>query len=125
MRGDYKGMITHTDETFDSATGNGRLVTLAIDFTATPYVPARVYGDPNDCYEAEGGEVDIGTISLDEVEYCEDHSTVRTLADLSEQEKAALIAEYEGRLSTDATFRAEVHERCCEEASSGNEYCGD
>ena len=117
------GTVSFSDETFDRTTGNGRLVTLTIDFTATPFVPARTYGDPDDCYPAEGGEIETGTIGLSEVEYYEDHTTVRTLADLSDAEKAALVSEYEQRLNTDSKFRDEVYEAVAEEASTNLEYC--
>lgn len=33
-----------------------------ITFTATPYVPAKIYGPPEHCYPAEGGEVEVEEI---------------------------------------------------------------
>lgn len=32
---------------------------IEVEYTATPVIPARTYGLPEDCYPAEGGEVDI------------------------------------------------------------------
>lgn len=37
--------------------GSETLVT--VEFTQTPFIPARISGPPEDCYPAEGGEVDI------------------------------------------------------------------
>lgn len=34
-------------------------VPLTINFYASPIIPARTYGPPEDCYPEEGGEVDI------------------------------------------------------------------
>jgi hypothetical protein len=33
-------------------------IDVTIDYTITPIIPARVSGPPEDCYPAEGGEVD-------------------------------------------------------------------
>ncbi len=43
-------------------------VDLTVHFFATKPVPARVYGPPEDCYPAEGGEIELDTIYLDEWE---------------------------------------------------------
>lgn len=34
-------------------------VDFSVDYDARPYVPAKISGPPEDCYEAYGGEVDI------------------------------------------------------------------
>ena len=43
-------------------------VNLTVNFYATKPVPARLYGPPEDCYPAEGGEVELDTIYLGEWE---------------------------------------------------------
>ena len=43
-------------------------VDLTVNFFATKPVPARLYGPPEDCYPAEGGEVELDTIYLDQWE---------------------------------------------------------
>ena len=43
-------------------------VDLTVNFFATKPVPARTYGPPEDCYPAEGGEIELDTIYLDEWE---------------------------------------------------------
>lgn len=32
---------------------------IEVEYTATPFIPAQTYGLPEDCYPAEGGEVEI------------------------------------------------------------------
>lgn len=43
-------------------------VELTVNFFASRPVPARTYGPPEDCYPAEGGEVELDTIYLGEWE---------------------------------------------------------
>ena len=43
-------------------------VELTVHFFATKPVPARLYGHPEDCYPAEGGEIELDTIYLDKWE---------------------------------------------------------
>lgn len=40
---------------------------VIVKYTQTPYVPARTYGPPEDCYEAEGGEVELIEARVDGV----------------------------------------------------------
>lgn len=37
---------------------------ISIEYTQTPFIPARTYGPPEDCHPAEGGEVEIIDISV-------------------------------------------------------------
>lgn len=39
-------------------------VEFDVEFSATPYVPAKISGPPDNCHEAEGGEVEIESISI-------------------------------------------------------------
>ena len=32
---------------------------VIVKYTQTPYIPARISGPPEDCYPAEGGEVEL------------------------------------------------------------------
>ena len=36
-----------------------------IECSLTPYVPAKIHGDPDDCHDSEGGECEIEKITLD------------------------------------------------------------
>ena len=46
-------------------------VDLEIEYDGTPFVPARIYGPPEDCYPAEGGEATINAVYLDGTEVTE------------------------------------------------------
>ena len=37
---------------------------VIVSYTQSPFVPARTYGRPEDCHEAEGGEVEIIDVKL-------------------------------------------------------------
>lgn len=36
---------------------------ITVEYTRTPFIPAKLYGPPEDCYPAEGGETEIVGIS--------------------------------------------------------------
>lgn len=64
---------------------------LGLDFEAdvdcTPYKPAKVYGDPDDCYPEEGGEIDVTALT------CEGHNAMYLLgSDLEDDILAAIEA---------------------------------
>ena len=46
-------------------------VDLEIEFDGTPFVPARIYGHPDDAMPAEGGEATINAVYLDGTEVTE------------------------------------------------------
>lgn len=37
---------------------------IGIEYTQTPFIPARISGPPEDCYPAEGGDVEIIDVSV-------------------------------------------------------------
>lgn len=37
---------------------------VIVTYTQTPFVPARIYGPPEDCHPAEGGEVEVISVML-------------------------------------------------------------
>lgn len=39
-------------------------VEFEVEFSSTPYVPAKIYGPPELCHPAEGGEVEIESITI-------------------------------------------------------------
>ena len=39
--------------------------TIEVKYTQEPIVAARTWGDPLDCYPAEGGEVEVQSIMLE------------------------------------------------------------
>ena len=46
-------------------------VDLEIEFDGTPFIPARIYGHPDDAMPAEGGEATINAVYLDGTEVTE------------------------------------------------------
>ena len=47
----------------EDADGNETQVT--VEYSATPYVPAQTYGPAENCYPAEGGEIEINRVHTD------------------------------------------------------------
>ena len=43
-------------------------VEFEVEFSSTPYKPAKISGPPEQCYPAEGGEVEIESISIGDFE---------------------------------------------------------
>lgn len=39
-------------------------IELDIEADVSPYLPAKTYGDPDNCYPEEGGEVDITSVVI-------------------------------------------------------------
>ncbi len=39
-------------------------VEFEVEFSSTPYRPAKISGPPENCYPAEGGEVELESISI-------------------------------------------------------------
>lgn len=67
--------------------------------TVSPVIPAKVYGPPEDCYPAEGGEVEILSVKL--VDVISDDVEFATLSDNQVQAiESAFLAECEGRFNS-------------------------
>src|SRR4051812_23038205 len=48
----------------EDASGTSREITLVVTGTVNAYVPARTYGDPDDCYPEEGGDSEIENVDV-------------------------------------------------------------
>jgi hypothetical protein len=110
--GDRSGTATWHDET------DTRLVTLEVDFNQSRYYPATWES------QAEGGEIEVTEISLDEYyEYNEDGDIIRAVTDLTPEEKAAIVAEYNQKIASDPKVSESVDEACREaECYDGRDY---
>ena len=67
-----------------------------VEFDGTPFRPAQVYGPPEDCFPASGGEPEILTICLDGVDLTDclaDHVVLKILEDLTQHLCSDLDAE--------------------------------
>jgi hypothetical protein len=102
----YEGEQEWTEETEE------RLVTLEVDFTVSAWTPAQTQGDPSECHEAEGGEIELGEMRLVEVEYYEGADTVKVLADMTSDERAALLAEYRQRIDASPGLQKLIELTC-------------
>jgi hypothetical protein len=70
----------------------GEELEINVEFDATPIVPAQLYGLPENCYPAEGGEVEITAVFLD---------GVAIDPPLTDAEDAMVLAHIESNLSED------------------------
>lgn len=77
-------MSTETELTIDG-------VDLVITYTETPYIPARLWGPPEDCYPAEGGELEVQEVHV-----------IGSSVDISPLLSDAVIAVIENHLSAAA-----------------------
>lgn len=84
-------------------------VEFEVEFSSTPYVPAKTYGPPENCHPAEGGEVEIETISIGEFEVTDvlSESAVYKLQQMCEESAAECEAdERDSALADQAEARA-------------------
>ena len=87
-------------------------VEFEVEFSSTPYVPAKISGPPEHCHPAEGGEVEIESICIGEFEVSDIISdSVRELLQ-TKCEEAAPECEQEERDSALADMaEARYHDR--------------
>lgn len=87
-------------------------VEFEVEFNSTPYKPAKISGPPEQCYPAEGGEVEIESISIGDFEVSDIISdSVRQLLQ-TKCEEAAPECEQEERDSALADMaEARYHDR--------------
>jgi hypothetical protein len=71
---------------------DGEELEINVEFDATPIVPAQLYGLPENCYPAEGGEVEITAVFLD---------GVAIDPPLTDAEEAKVLADIESNMSED------------------------
>ena len=88
-------------------------VEFEVEFSSTPYVPARISGPPENCYPAEGGEVEIESISIGGFEVSDviSEDTRDKLQNLAEEAAPELEAEARASAEEDAAEARAERER--------------
>lgn len=82
-----------------------------VEFDASRYVPAKTYGPPENCYPAEGGEVDIISIQVggfDMLDFLSD-STISVLKSKAEEAAPELFKELDDQAAEDAAEARASH----------------
>lgn len=110
--------ITHKWEDED----NNRTLTFEVSGRASAVIPAQIYGPPESCYPAEGGELqEIEDVELRDAKfYDDDGNEIRTFADLSKEEIEAIQKEIEAAIWDDSSLYSAVEEKIVE--NSDHDY---
>lgn len=75
-----------------------------VEFEATPLVPAKTYGPPENCHPAEGGEVDITEVTVmgqDLMPFLSD-ATMAKLKSMCEEAAPEMFQDEEDQAGEDA-----------------------
>lgn len=89
------------------ADDEGSDLTITVACEVYPYVPARTSGPPEDCYEAEGGDVDIDSatdpdgreVDLSDAEIGRVIELAHEAAEADAEDRAAFAAEHRAELA--------------------------
>jgi hypothetical protein len=92
----------------------------AIHFSAYPGRPARTCGPPEDCYEAEGPEIDIEAVDLLEVSI-EIGDYFHELKRDDSRAWADLRKLFEDRMASDKSMRESIENECLEAAGEAEQ----
>ena len=79
-----------------------------VEFEASRFVPAKTYGPPENCHQAEGGEVEIETVTVGgfEIKDFLSESTMTQLQKMAEEAAQELFQDQDDQAAEDA---AEQH----------------
>ena len=102
---------------------NNRCLTFDVYGHISKYVPAQTYGPPENCYPAEGGELEDWYSNLIEAEFYDDEGeVVRTLDQLHPVEIMALEQEFDLKVSTNDVIYQTLQEHMFDQASEPPDY---
>lgn len=78
-------------------------VEFEVEFEASRYKPAKTYGPPENCYPAEGGEVEIETVTVGgfEIKDFLSESTMKQLQSMAEEAAPELFQDQDDQAGED------------------------
>jgi len=111
----YNCTVTHEEET------DNKLLVFEIEGNLTPYVPARTYGPPEDCYPAEGGQLEEYQVTLiGGTEYDEDGNIIRSFEDFTDEERVAEAKIFTERLDDGGHLFEEIQQMMFDDAAEAS-----
>lgn len=116
MKSDYTGDIDVSWEDED----NNRTVELTVHGTISAYYPAKISGPPEDCYPAEGGELEDWEITVNEVTFYNDDGDELPVA-ITDEIKKKIADDYDTLLHECGDEFHRVQEQLAEQAGDAEE----
>ena len=96
--------------------------TVEIEFSASPYIPARTSGPPENCYPAEGGGLEEYQVSLiGACFYDDDGNEVMREEDLTDEEKSRIECNVETEIDMGGYLLNELIEHAADADQHGHE----
>lgn len=108
----YSGSTSHLYEELDEAIAGCIEVEFDFDFSVSEYVPAQVYGPPENCYPAEGGGVEDLLATLAKIRFGMGDGHTVTLKD----NEADAFFQYICAISSN--YLETIEEKCREKANN-------
>lgn len=102
---------------------NNRLLTFDVHAYISPYVPARLYGPPEDCSPEEGGQIEDFYVVLNDAEFYDAKGdTVKTKANLTWRQVMDLELLFETELNKHSSCFNSVQELLFESGNGAEDY---
>lgn len=111
---------THSFEWVDEK--NNRLLTYDVYAYVSKFIPAKTYGPPEDCYPAEGGELEDFYVVLTDAELCDNKgNTVKTMKELTWRQVMDLELAFEAEIEKGTSIHEHLQEKLFESAADSLE----
>jgi len=102
---------------------NNRTLTFDVYGNVSKYVPAQTYGPPENCYPAEGGELEDYYAELVEAEvYDDEGNTIQTLEQMTWKQVMQLELAFEEEIEKQGSIFESLQETLFEIASEPPDY---